>query len=55
MTVVKHAPAARGVNQLMYVGDAETGASNSTTVIVLGLAAIAGWWFWGRKKRSRER
>lgn len=41
MQVIQHRPAARGVSQLMYVGDAEYSARPS--LIGLAIAAAASW------------
>lgn len=43
MRIVKHKPAARGVSQLMYVGDADVAPAIPTAVkIAIGL--VVGWW-----------
>lgn len=41
MQITHHKPAARGVNQLMYVGDIE---AESTPWWKWGAAALLAWW-----------
>lgn len=52
MQITHHKPAARGVSQLMYVGD--DGAVESALQIPLlakaALALGALWWLFGRRK-----
>jgi len=53
MNIVTHAPAARGVNQLMYVGDdqaveASLGMS-SRTLVAIAAVGVLFWLFGGRK------
>jgi len=51
MQLVQHKPAARGVSQLMYVGDADTGPPPLSTGvkiaiivgIVIGALALLAW------------
>ncbi len=51
MQVVHHSPVARGVNQLMYVGDVETsGFSLSSLPVKLALGAAVVWFFFLRKR-----
>lgn len=52
MRIHHHKPAARGVSQLMYVGDDGMAAENSTgmsTPIKLALAAVAIWMLLGAR------
>lgn len=42
MQVIQHRPAARGVSQLMYVGDVEYSA-RPPSLIGLAIAAAASW------------
>lgn len=43
MQIVHHKPAARGVNQLMYVGDAEvTPALTPSGAVIAKIALLAG-------------
>lgn len=43
MQIIQHKPAARGVSQLMYVGDAETGAPALSTGVKIAIAIALGW------------
>jgi hypothetical protein len=51
MHLVRHPPAARGVSQLMYVGDdqAVERATGVSLPIKLAIAAAIGWLLFGRK------
>jgi hypothetical protein len=48
MRVPTSPPAARGVSQLMYVGDAEVTSSLSTPVKI-AIALAIGWLLFGRR------
>lgn len=44
MKIINHKPYARGVSQLMYVGDSEAvEKATSTNVLGIGLAALVLW------------
>lgn len=51
MQVVQHKPAARGVNQLMYVGDdqAVESATALSLPVKLAIAAAVAWLLFGRR------
>lgn len=49
MQIIQHKPAARGVNQLMYVGDADVSSGLSTGAKIA--IAIALGWLLLRKRR----
>lgn len=49
MNIINHRPAARGVSQLMYVGDVDTSAHPLSTVAKVALAALAAWLLLGRR------
>lgn len=46
MPIIQHPPAARGVNQLMYVGDdqAVETAARPISWPVIAIAVLVGWW-----------
>jgi len=43
MRIEHHKPAARGVNQLMYVGDDAATAPSGIPVLTIALVAAAAW------------
>lgn len=51
MDIIQHKPAARGVNQLMYVGDDQaTESSYSLTLPVkVAIALAAAWLLFGKR------
>jgi hypothetical protein len=51
MQIVHHKPAARGVNQLMYVGDdqAVEGATSMSLPVKLAIAAVIAWLVLGKR------
>ena len=49
MKIVHHKPAARGVSQLMYVGD-DAATATTLNLPMIALIAVAGW-FLCRSKR----
>lgn len=49
--MINHPPAARGVNQLMYVGDDQVEATSSiSTPLKLAVLAVAAWLLFGRRR-----
>lgn len=50
MQVTHHRPAARGVNQLMYVGDdAATAPTPWISLTTVALVVVGAWLLFGRK------
>ncbi len=52
MRLTHHKPAARGVNQLMYVGDdqaVESAASGMPASVKVAVAVVVGWLLLGTK------
>lgn len=52
MKITHHKPFARGVNQLMYVGDdaaVESATGGWSTPVKVVIAAVAAWLLFGRK------
>lgn len=52
MKIERHKPVARGVNQLMYVGDDQAVESASSTwslPMTIAAIAAAAWLLWGRR------
>jgi uncharacterized protein (TIGR03382 family) len=51
MAHTNHAPAARGVSQLMYVGDDQaTAPSKLPTALTVAIVLAIGWWLVGRRR-----
>lgn len=44
MAHTNHAPAARGVSQLMYVGDDQPVVPAKFSVLTVALMLAVGWW-----------
>lgn len=54
MQIVNHKPAARGVSQLMYVGDdqaVEHATGGLSTPVKLAIAGALAWWLLFRRRR----
>jgi hypothetical protein len=52
MRLTHHKPAARGVNQLMYVGDdqaVESATGALSTPVKVAIAVVIGWLLFGGK------
>jgi hypothetical protein len=49
MKIVHHKPAARGVSQLMYVGDDAATAAPINLPVTVAIIAVLGWLMFGRK------
>jgi hypothetical protein len=52
MRLTQHKPMARGVNQLMYVGDdqaVEGVTAGLSTPVKVAIVVLAGWLLFGRK------
>lgn len=52
MQIVHHKPAARGVTQLMYVGDdqAVEQATGVSLGVKVGVVLVLGWLLFGRRR-----
>ena len=49
MRVPTAPPAARGVSQLMYVGDSEPASTSVSTPVKIAIALAIGWFLFGRR------